>query len=123
MKLCRLLIAAVAVGSTLLSLVSCQRYPLLLPGDVKDLEGTPIGGCRVELLVRRQLLGNWTGYVSREAVTNPAGAFSFDVLALPGSSYRLRVAHPGYHEWLVEAPSSRTPRRVHITLVRAGQGR
>lgn len=120
---CRRLRTAAALGAALLSLVSCQRYQLLLPGDVKDLDGKPIPGCTVELLVRRQLLGNWTGYVAREAVTDPEGAFSFDVLAPPGSSSRLRVAHPGYQEWLLEAPSSGTPTHVHITLLRVKQSR
>jgi hypothetical protein len=110
-----------SVAVILLGAVSYEHYRFQLPGDVKDSRGQPIQGCKVELLIRWQLLENWTGYVSRDAVTNSGGAFSFNVFAPFRSSYRLRVQYPGYQEWLLDAPFARAPGRVHITLVRLGQ--
>jgi len=116
----RYLATAVSIVA-LVALFSCQRHELLLPGDVKDLDGKPIEGCRVELLVKGQLFSGWTSYIAREAVTDSTGQFSFDVIAIRAATYRLRIAHPGYQEWLHEAPWPRTPRRYHIALLREGQ--
>jgi len=112
-----------SVAAILLGAVSYQHFRFQLPGDVKDSHGQPIQGCKVELLIRWQPLENWTGYVSRDTVTNSSGAFSFNVFAPLRSTYRLRVQYPGYHEWLLEAPSAGAPKRVHITLFRVGQSR
>jgi hypothetical protein len=101
-------------------LASCVRFRSQMAGNVKDVDGKAVADCRVELLVRRELLGVWTGYVSREAVTNPAGAFSFDVFAPSRSSFRIRVTHPDHQEWVLESPSPRIPNYVHVTLRRVG---
>jgi hypothetical protein len=117
----RLLLAIVgAASAVLLGTAACQRYHFQMAGDVKDVDGQPLEGCKVELLVRRHMLGDWSGYVSRDGVTNAGGAFSFSVFAPSGGTYRLRVKHPGYQEWLLDAASAGAPTHVHITLRRLG---
>jgi hypothetical protein len=120
-KLLQPLAAAVALGAVLLTLVSCRRCRLLFSGEVKDLDGRPIRGCTVELLIQRHFLHAWTVYAAKEATTDSEGAFSFGVLWLPWTRYRLRAAHPGYQEWVLDAPLSGAPRRVQVTLLRAGE--
>ena len=109
-----------SVAVVLLGTVGCHDYRFVLPGDVKDGDGRAMGGCRVELLVRWTYSANSSGYVTREAVTTADGSFRFDVFAPLNGSYRLRVNHPGYQEWLVEAPSTGVPNRIHVTLLRTG---
>ena len=109
-------LAVAALGTAILSLVY-QRYRLLLPGDVNDLDGRPIQGCTVELLVRCHFLDRWTVYAAKEVTTDSEGAFSFGVFRVPWTRYRLRTVHPGYEESVLEASFFRVPRRVHITLL------
>ena len=117
-----LAIMSVALGIVLAGAAAgCQRYTIEMAGDVKDADGKPVVGCRVELLVRRELLANWTSYLSREGITSPGGAFSFSVFAPSSSGYRLRVKHPGYQEWLLDASPRRFPNHVHVTLRRIGE--
>ena len=110
---------ASALRAALRSVVSGLRHRISVPGDVRAYSGGPVAGCTVELLVRRQLSDSWSVYSVRKATTRPDGSFSFSVLRLPGASYRLRVAHPGYHQWVLDAPLSWVPRHVPITLLRA----
>jgi hypothetical protein len=92
-----------------------------MAGDVKDESGQSAQDCEVELLLQWHVPGNWTLYRTAEAVTDLDGAFSFDMFAPPGNTFRLRVTRQGYREWLLDAPpSSSTPRRVHVTLLRDG---
>jgi hypothetical protein len=116
-----LLAIMIVASGIVLATAGCQRYTIQMAGDVKDADGKPVMGCKVELLVRREFLAHWTGYVSREAVTDPGGAFSFNVFAPASSSYRLRVKQPGYQEWLLDAPSRRSPAHVHVALRRIGE--
>lgn len=111
----------IAIAALLLGVVSvaaCDGNRLLLPGDVRDTEGRAISGCKVELVVHTPLVRSWTGYVAREAITDPAGPFSFDVFVVRAADYRIRIAHPGYQEWLIQSRWPSTPTRYHITLLR-----
>jgi hypothetical protein len=100
----------------MLSIVSCDASRLSLPGDVKDVDGRPVEGCKVLLLVKRPISDYWTGTISREATTDSAGRFSFNEFVAFRSRFRLRVEHPGYQSALLEGSWPGTPRRFHITL-------
>ena len=115
------IVGVAALGLLIGGTAACQRYRLQIAGGVKDADGKPLQGCRVELLVRRELVGSWTGYVSREVVTSSGGTFSFNVFAPSSRTYRLRVMNPGYQEWLLDAPSPGAPNHVHVTLRRLGE--
>jgi len=113
---------ASALRDALRSVVSGQAHRISVPGDVQADNGDPVAGCTVELLVRRQLSDSWSVYRVRKATTEPDGSFSFSVLRVPRASYRLRVAHPGYHQWVLDTPCSSVPRHVQITLLRVRDG-
>jgi hypothetical protein len=111
--------AAVVGLAAVLSIVSCDdRNRLWVPGDVKDVEGRPIEGCKVELVVQTPVFSNWSGTIAREALTDSAGRFSFSEFVVHESTYRLRIKHPGYQEWLIDGKWPGSPRRYHITLLR-----
>jgi hypothetical protein len=116
----RLIGAAAGVAGVLICL-SCDENRLSLPGDVRDIDGRPIDGCKVQLLVQVPLAENWTGTISREATTDAAGRFSFSVLVVFKGRYRLRIEQPGYQAWQVDGAWPGTPNRFHVTLLREGQ--
>ncbi len=113
---------AVAAGlASLVGCVSCDRYRLSLPGDVRDTEGRPIAECKIQLLVQVPVSENWTGTISRESITDAQGRFSFSVLVGFKSRYRLRIEHPEYQAWQVEGSWPGVPNRFHITLRRGDE--
>ena len=115
---CASILAATVCVSGILSLVACDENRLSLAGDVRDTAGRPVEGCKAQLVVQTPAFGGWTGTISREAATDSAGRFSFSVLVVHRSTYRLRIEHPGYQEWLHEGTWPGAPRRYHITLRR-----
>jgi len=114
----RLLATAAGIVS-LLTFISCGEGRLSFSGDVRDTEDRSIEGCNVQLVVQIPLAANWTGTISREATTDAAGQFSFDVLVVFKSFFRLRLEQPGYEAWPVDGSWPSAPRRFHITLSRA----
>lgn len=116
-----LVVLVASVAAIVTGAVAYQHYRFRLVGDVKDADGRPLQGCSVELLRRWRPLANWTNYIARKSITNSGGVFAFDVLSPPRGTFRLRVLHAGYHEWLLEAPACHVPNRVHVTLLRDGE--
>ncbi len=100
----------------MLSMASCDASRLSLAGDVKDVDGRRIEGCKVQLLVQTPISDNWTVTISRKATTDSAGRFSFSEFVAFRSRFRLRVEHPGYQSALLEGSWPGTPQRFHITL-------
>jgi protocatechuate 3,4-dioxygenase beta subunit len=67
---------------------------LVLAGTVRDAQGEPIAGARLELFLERATLGGSGGAPLREAATNPAGAFR--LAALPAGPFTLAVRARGF---------------------------
>jgi hypothetical protein len=117
----RLVVLVASVAAILIGAVAYRHYRFRLLGDVHDADGRPLQSCSVELLRRWRPLADWSVYIARKSITNPSGTFAFDVLSVPGGTFRLRVLHAGYQEWLIEAPASSVPKRVHVSLCRNGE--